>query len=232
MPDTNVLITRFLSPEGVAETQAFMPIQTGAAEHRHRLIRRALGVRGEMQFRIDIQPRFNYGRDEHEIVFHENGVVFRSPELTLALETGVALELHASGAHGDFTLRAGDTATFVLEAVPPTYVPRPYSEAETREAFEETVAYWRRWLAQSRYQGRWRETIHRSALTLKLMTYAPTGAIVAAPTTSLPEHIGGGRNWDYRYTWIRDAAFSLYALLLLGFTDEAAAFMEWLRERF
>ena len=120
----------------------------------------------------------------------------------------------------------------MLEQVPETYVPRKYSEAETREAFEETVQYWRRWLAQCRYQGRWREIIYRSALTLKLMTYRPTGAIVAAPTTSLPEHIGGVRNYDYRYTWIRDAAFSLYALLRLGFTEEATAFMDWLTERF
>jgi GH15 family glucan-1,4-alpha-glucosidase len=120
----------------------------------------------------------------------------------------------------------------VLEQVPETYVPRSYSEDETRHAFEQTVEYWRRWLAQSRYEGRWREMLHRSALTLKLMTYKPTGGIVAAPTTSLPEQLGGPRNWDYRYTWIRDAAFSLYALLLLGFTEEASAFMEWLTERF
>jgi GH15 family glucan-1,4-alpha-glucosidase len=120
----------------------------------------------------------------------------------------------------------------VLEQVPETYVPRKYSEAETREAFESTVRYWRRWLSQCRYQGRWREMLNRSALVLKLMTYRPTGAIVAAPTTSLPEHIGGERNYDYRYTWIRDAAFSLYALLRLGFTEEAGAFMGWLTERF
>ena len=231
-PDTNVLITRFLTPGGVGEVQDFMPIQTGAAAHRHRLIRRALGVRGAMRFRIDVQPRFNYARDEHETIFHENGVVFRSPELTLALETAVPLDYHASGAYGEFTLLPGETATFVLEQVPETYVPRKYSEDETRLAFDQTVDYWRRWLAQSRYQGRWREMLNRSALTLKLMTYLPTGAIVAAPTTSLPEQLGGGRNWDYRYTWIRDSAFSLYALLLLGFTEEAGAFMDWLTERF
>ena len=120
----------------------------------------------------------------------------------------------------------------MLERVQEDYVPRPYSEDETREAFDSTIEYWRRWLAKSRYQGRWREVVHRSALTLKLLTFRPTGGIVAAPTTSLPEQLGGGRNWDYRYTWIRDAAFSLYALLRLGFTEEAAAFMEWLRGRF
>jgi GH15 family glucan-1,4-alpha-glucosidase len=231
-PDTNVLITRFLTPGGVGEVQDFMPIQSGASAHRHRLIRRVLGVRGEMRFRVDVQPRFDYARDSHDTIFHDNGVVFRSPGLTLALETAVPLAHHGPGATGAFTLRAGETATFVLEQVPETYVPRSYTEAETGEAFEHTVEYWRRWLGHSRYEGRWREMINRSALTLKLMTYRPTGGIVAAPTTSLPELLGGPRNWDYRYTWIRDAAFSLYALLLLGFTEEAAAFMDWLRDRF
>jgi GH15 family glucan-1,4-alpha-glucosidase len=232
LPDTNVLITRFLTPGGVGEVQDFMPISSGASEHRHRLIRRVLGVRGEMRFRVEVQPRFDYGREEHETIFHEAGVLFRSPSLSLALETRIPLDFLDDGAHAEFVLLPGETATFVLELVPETYVPRKYSEDETRQAFEETVHYWRRWLAMCRYQGRWREMLHRSALTLKLMTYRPTGAIVAAPTTSLPEHIGGERNYDYRYTWIRDAAFSLYALLRLGFTEEAAAFMDWLRERF
>ena len=232
LPDTNVLITRFLTGGGVGEVQDFMPIQTGIGPHRHRLIRRVLGVRGEMRFRVEVFPRFNFARDEHETIFHENGVLFRSPGLSLALETAIPLDFRDEGAYGEFTLLPGETAAFVLEQVPETYVPRSFSEGETREAFEQTAEYWRRWLAQSNYSGRWREMLHRSALTLKLMTYQPTGAIVAAPTTSLPEHIGGGRNWDYRYTWIRDAAFSLYALLRLGFTEEAAGFMDWLRERF
>ena len=109
----------------------------------------------------------------------------------------------------------------MLERVPQDHICRPYSERETAAAFDATVAYWRRWVGQSRYTGRWREMVLRSALTLKLLTYAPTGALVAAPTTSLPENLGGERNWDYRYTWIRDAAFSLYGLLRLGFTEEA-----------
>ena len=130
-----------------------------------------------------------------------------------------------------FEVEAGDAQTFVLERVPTDHICRPYSEDETGASFEKTVAYWRGWLEQSRYRGRWREMVHRSALTLKLLTYAPTGALVAAPTTSLPEQIGGERNWDYRYTWIRDAAFSLYGLLRLGYTEEAAAFMSWLTDR-
>ncbi len=166
-PETNVLITRFLTDGGVGEVQDFMPIQKGAAAHRHRLIRRVLGVRGEMRFRVDAQPRFNYGRDPHETIFHERGVLFRSAELSLALETAVPLEFGDDGACGEFTLHAGEAATFVLEQVPETYVPRFYSEGETREAFEQTVDYWRRWLGQSRYEGRWREMLHRSALTLE-----------------------------------------------------------------
>ena len=171
LPDTNVLITRFLTPAGVGEVQDFMPISEGASEHRHRLIRRVLGVRGEMRFRVDVQPRFDYGREKHETIFHEAGVLFRSPQISLALETRVPMDFAQDGAYGEFTLRPGETATFVLEQVPETYVPRKYSEGETREAFEETVRYWRRWLSQCRYQGRWREIIYRSALTLKLMTY-------------------------------------------------------------
>jgi GH15 family glucan-1,4-alpha-glucosidase len=232
-PDTNVLITRFFSSEGVGELQGFMPIaRTGEELHRHRLIRRVVAVRGEMRFRLDLQPRFNYGRDPHRTEQYEHGVVFEAPEISLALQTTTPIACDEQGAHSEFTLRAGETVTFVLENVGPDYIPRPYSEEETREAYERTIEFWRRWLAQSRYRGRWREMVQRSALTLKLLTYQPTGAIVAAPTTSLPEQLGGPRNWDYRYTWIRDAAFSLYALLRLGFTEEAAAFMDWLTDRF
>jgi GH15 family glucan-1,4-alpha-glucosidase len=232
-PDTNVLITRFFTPSGVGELQGFMPIaRTGDERHRHQLIRRVLGVRGGVRFRLELQPRFNYARDSHETHQYEHGVVFESETLCLALQATTPMACDEHGAHSEFTLQAGESVTFVLEQVARDYVPREYSEQETREAYERTIGYWRRWLARSRYRGRWREMVHRSALTLKLLTYQPTGAIVAAPTTSLPEQIGGGRNWDYRYTWIRDAAFSLYGLLRLGFTEEAGAFMDWLTDRF
>jgi GH15 family glucan-1,4-alpha-glucosidase len=233
LPDTNVLITRFLSSEGVGELQGFMPIaRDGDERHRHRLIRRVLCVRGEMRFRLEIRPRFNYARDEHTVERSEHGIVFRSTSLNLALQSPVPLQVDERDGYADFTLRAGETVTVGLERVDPDYVPRPYAEDETREAYERTIDYWRRWVAQSRYKGRWREMVHRSALTLKLLTYKPTGAVVAAATTSLPEQLGGPRNWDYRFTWIRDASFSLYALLRLGFTEEAAAFMDWLTDRF
>ena len=239
-PDTNILITRFFAPGGVGEVQDFMPIESAdTASHRHRITRRVVAVRGEVDWEIEVQPRFDYGRAEHEVEMHPHGVLFRSPLLSLALEGAIAkamgsarlLERRGAGVRATFHLAAGESQTFVLERVPPDHVCRPYSERETRAAFDATVSYWRRWLAQSRYRGRWREMVQRSALTLKLLTYAPTGALVAAPTTSLPEQLGGERNWDYRYTWIRDAAFSLYALLRLGFTEEARAFMGWLTDR-
>ena len=239
-PDTNVLITRFFTEGGVGEVQDFMPIEgVATTEHRHRLIRRVVVVRGQMDFQIEVQPRFDYGRAQHEVEMHPHGVLFRSPDLTLALEGAIArtmghdrrLERRGDGIYATFSLEAGDSQTFVLERVAQDHIARPYSERETLAAFEATVAYWRKWVGQSRYTGRWREMVLRSALTLKLLTYAPTGALVAAPTTSLPEQLGGGRNWDYRYTWIRDAAFSLYGLLRLGFTEEAAAFMGWLTDR-
>src|SRR5919205_3871472 len=232
-PDTNVLITRFFTDQGVAEQQAFMPIaRTGKERHRHRLIRRILCVRGGLRFRLVLEPRFNYGRDGHTTHQHEHGVVFESDTLCLALQATTPFACDDEGVHAEFSLEAGQSVTFVLEQVPRGYVPRRYSEEETGEAYERTIAFWRKWLSQSRYRGRWREMVQRSALTLKLLTYEPTGAIVAAPTTSLPETIGGERNWDYRYTWIRDSAFSLHALLLPGFRDAAEQFMEWLTDRF
>jgi GH15 family glucan-1,4-alpha-glucosidase len=207
--------------------QDFMPVGP-----EQRLVRRVLCVRGELRFRAEIEPRFDYGREPHEAIAHEHGILFRTQSWSLALSASVPLQITDGDASAEFELQPGKSQTFVLETAAGEVEPRPCGAEETREEFERTVEFWRRWLAQSRYRGRWRETVHRSALVLKLLTYQPTGAMVAAPTTSLPEQIGGGRNWDYRYTWIRDTAFSLYALLRLGFTEEAARFMDWLTDRF
>ena len=232
-PDTNVLITRFLTAEGVGEVEDFMPVgELRGGVHRQRLIRRVVGVRGRMRFELVCAPRFDYGRDHHSVQRHRHGVLFEASDLRLALETDAPIDVRDGDVHATFELSAGESATFVLERVGDDHEPRAHGPEEMRELVEGTVAYWRDWLSRSRYRGRWREMVHRSALTLKLLTYQPTGAIVAAPTTSLPEVLGGERNWDYRYTWIRDAAFSLYALLRLGFTEEAAAFMQWLTNRF
>ena len=227
LPDTNVLITRFLMPGGVGEVQDFMlPPRTGEAARRHRMIRRVVAVRGQMRFVVDVAPRFDYARARHEVALTQHGALFRSRELVLSLSARCPLEIvDGRDVRARIELQAGEAATFVLDRVEPGEVPVPHSDADIAAEFDATVAFWRGWLRRSRYSGRWREMVHRSALTLKLLTYAPTGAIVAAPTTSLPEEVGGARNWDYRYTWMRDAAFTLYALLRLGFTEEAGAFM-------
>ncbi|MER6998264.1 glycoside hydrolase family 15 protein [Streptomyces sp. NPDC000410] len=230
-PDTNVLITRFFADDGVGEVQDFMPITDDSREAtRHRLIRRVICVRGSLPFRAFVAPRFVYGTEDHTVRTEHGYPVFESPSMTLALTSSVPVETDGRDVWSLFKLHEGETAVFALDRVGGEVSPRACPVAEAEELFEATVRYWRRWLSKSRYRGRWREMVHRSALTLKLLTYAPTGAIVAAPTTSLPEQIGGERNWDYRYVWIRDAAFCVYALLRLGFTDEAKAFMQFLTD--
>jgi GH15 family glucan-1,4-alpha-glucosidase len=233
-PDTNVLITRFLSPDGVGEIADFMPVDEPDRWHgQHQLIRRVRVVRGTQAFRMLCRPAFNYGRDDHRIKKCDQGVVFHSPGLSLALSTKVPLKVgSAQEVSAEFVLNENDTATFLLHQVSAdSDCGDGLTEAEADDLFQSTVRYWRRWISKCTYVGRWRETVHRSALVLKLLTYEPTGAIIAAPTCSLPENIGGGRNWDYRYTWIRDAAFTLYALMRIGFTEEAARFIEWLEAR-
>jgi GH15 family glucan-1,4-alpha-glucosidase len=150
----------------------------------------------------------------------------------MGLGTRRPLRQEGNGVTLDFTLNEGETAVFVFGKVDAgTDCDVLLSQPDAVELATKTVRYWRHWLSQCTYRGRWRELVHRSALVLKLLTFKPTGAIVAAPTTSLPEDMGGVRNWDYRYTWIRDAAFTLYGLLRIGFTEEAAAFMNWLVAR-
>jgi pentatricopeptide repeat protein len=232
-PDTNLLITRFLTPDGVGEVTDFMPVdRPGESVGRHRLVRWVRVVRGEMSFAVEVEPRFDYGRQSHTVELGPNGAVFETPELTVALSTTTPLERTRTGVQARLHLSSQQTATFVIEPIEEATIPQACSQRLTENLARETVGYWRSWLAQSSYRGRWREMVQRSALTLKLLTYKPTGAIVAAPTTSLPEQMGGPRNWDYRYTWIRDSAFSLHALLLLGFRDAAEQFMEWLTDRF
>ncbi|WP_328869408.1 glycoside hydrolase family 15 protein [Streptomyces sp. NBC_00287] len=227
-PDTNVLITRFFTEDGVGEVQDFMPVDGDSVEtERHRLIRRVLCVRGSIPFRTRVAPRFDYGAQPHSVRMAGDVAVFESAKLSLGLTATVPLEVDGLDVRAEFKLAEGESAVFALDQVGGEVTPRRCARTEAEEQFSTTVAYWRHWLSASKYRGRWREMVHRSALTLKLLTYAPTGAIVAAPTTSLPEQLGGERNWDYRYVWVRDAAFCVYALLRLGFTGEAEAFMNF-----
>jgi len=233
-------VTRFMTPDGVGEVHDFMPVAGTTATDRHRLVRNIRVVRGSMRFKIDIQPRFDYGRAQHTLEFSEGGAIFRSGDMHLTVHgiaprgasiktMGLELEQDDQGLRWARTLREGEIGGVVLESMGgmPTMVP----PEEAQRLADDTAEFWRDWLRRSTYTGRWREMVARSAMTLKLMTYAPTGALVAAPTAGLPEQEGGERNWDYRYTWIRDASFSVYALLGLGYLDEAAMFLQWMRDR-
>jgi GH15 family glucan-1,4-alpha-glucosidase len=229
-PETNVLVTRFLSDDGVGEVRDFMPVAGRASEsERRQIIRMVRAVRGTVTFRVECHPAFDYARADHETVRTERGVCFHSDEQALSLATEIDLARDGDGVAADVTLREGERTTLVLRDIEPGEGCAPtLSRDEAERAFRDTVQYWRDWLSQCTYTGRWREEVYRSALVLKLLTYEPTGAIVAAPTCSLPEDVGGVRNWDYRYTWIRDAAFTLYAFLRIGFTEEARAFIGFL----
>ncbi len=250
-PETNILVTRFLCDCGVGEVVDFMPL--GNSRMRNWIIRQVRTVRREITFRAECYPAFDYARAQHKTKEIANGMAFvcdtnpckdtrplnpndDSDEVEcqhFELITDIPLQKNDKGAFAEFTLEEGESAIFIF---------RPASQFVESEQFEdlnqtaeiffhETTDYWRNWLAHCVYTGRWRRRVERSALALKLLTYEPTGAIVAAPTTSLPEQIGGERNWDYRYTWIRDAAFTVYALIRVGFTEEARAFMGWLEAR-
>ncbi len=230
-PETNVLITRFLTPGGAAELTDFMPAGRAVSgqDHRRQIIRRVTAVLGPLNFRMECRPAFNYARDAHETKITSDGATFRSPALTVGLAATTQLLEHEGGVVSEFTLAQGETAVFVFGHVP-SHMDSDFglTPDQAEDLFRRTVAYWRGWIGKCRYTGRWREIVHRSALALKLLTYEPTGAIVAAPTCSLPEGVGGARNWDYRFTWIRDAAFTVYAFIRLGFTDEAEQFMRFL----
>jgi GH15 family glucan-1,4-alpha-glucosidase len=231
-PDSNVLVTRFLSRLGVAEITDYMPVGIEADTYGRRcLVRRVACIRGAMSFHMRCTPAFDYARAEHQVEPTEGGVWFRSPSLDLALGSDVPLSVEGGSVSAEFTLMQGQEVTFVLGDADPTVADLRCPGDRQRDLLASTVDYWHRWLSRCTYRGRWREMVHRSALVLKLLTFEPTGAIVAAPTCSLPEEIGGTRNWDYRYTWIRDAAFTLYALLRIGFTDEAASFMRFLANK-
>jgi len=231
-PDTNILLTRFLSDDGVVEISDFMPIEH--LGHCHDLVRRVKVVRGEIPLQMLFAPRFDYGRAKHTVEKrkHETRFVSQGRDGTaLRLRASIPVRVKAGDAVAEFKLRAGQKTSFILEEA---QVGResPAAQADyTAIAFKETMNFWQRWVGRSRYRGRWREMVNRSALTLKLLTSQAFGSIVASPTFGLPEEIGGPRNWDYRYTWIRDASFTLYALMRLGYTEEAAAFMRWVEER-
>jgi pentatricopeptide repeat protein len=240
LPGTAMLITRFMTPDGVGEVLDFMPVIEGAATGRHRLVRHLRVARGTMNFELEIQPRFDYGRTGHTVESYTDGAVFRSHDgthLTMhtagrreAGETRASVEHAGDGLRAVFSMREGESGLgVVLESMGGE--PRAIAAAELDKMASDTALYWKDWLGRSTYLGRWREMVNRSAMTLKLLTYQPTGAPVAAATFGLPEQAGGERNWDYRFTWIRDGSLATRALASLGYAEEAARFAVWLRDR-
>jgi len=230
LPDTNILLTRFQGAEAVGEVIDFMvPETSSTGRARDLLVRQARAVRGRATFELACHPAFDYGRAPHTVRLVTGvGAVFESSAGRCVLRTDVPLKIEESGVAATFTLAEGQSVNLELEW---NGEARPLAPGETEELFTRTSDFWQGWVSQSGYRGRWREMVQRSALVLKLLVYHPTGALVAAPTTSLPEQLGGGRNWDYRYSWLRDAAFTVYALMTLGFLEEAASFMEWVQGR-
>ncbi len=235
--NSNILITRFLSPEGVAELVDFMPISLESTSDKnelvHQLIRRVQCVRGEVKFKLSLDPRLDYGRapqsikrvSDHQVLF----LADTGPLRMLRFRSQCQVRVEDDRVTAEFVLRSGETALFSLDSDPE--VPDQIDANLAKTVFDNTLKFWQGWVSKSTYRGRWREMVDRSALVLKLLTSQKHGSIIAAPTFGLPEAVGGGRNWDYRYTWIRDASFTLYALSRLGFQAESKAFMQWLEER-
>ncbi|UII80321.1 glycoside hydrolase family 15 protein [Flagellimonas sp. CMM7] len=232
-PDTNVLVTRFLTDDSVFQIVDYMPVGHDLpTKDDNYLVRKVNVIRGKVKLRVECRPAFDYGRQAHQTVLSEFGAAFHSDDLSLALSTQVPLKEKKGAIFAEIMLEEEESVNFsITEIQSGSSCTSCRSKDDIYTDFTTTVHFWRDWLKQCSYTGRWREMVHRSALTLKLLTYAPTGAIVAAPTCSLPEGIGGERNWDYRYTWIRDASFTVYAFMRIGFHQEAKEFMQWIQDR-
>jgi GH15 family glucan-1,4-alpha-glucosidase len=231
-PDTNILLTRFHRSGAIAELTDFMPVETAKDRPaRHRIIRRMRVLEGSLPIHVECAPAFDYARAGHKIRSEHGGLRFIASEAHLHLRSTEPLEARGGAARARFRMRKDDETWWVLEGLPPQAEDPPSHELkELPRRLEETTRYWRKWIHRCTYRGRWREIVHRSALALKLLTFNPSGAIIAAPTCGLPEELGGERNWDYRYSWVRDASYVVYALVRIGFAEEAARFMHWLLE--
>ncbi|HLI84093.1 MAG TPA: glycoside hydrolase family 15 protein [Bryobacteraceae bacterium] len=231
LPGTNILITRFLAEEGVAELTDYMPIESDGAEPNE-IVRKVSVIRGDVRFLMCCQPRFSYATCGHRLEVSETGATFQpftGDCPPMSLHSSIRMERRGDDATADFCLRAGQTATFLFGRVR-AGGQKPELEL-LDERFRKTAQFWKGWISKSKYKGRWREMVERSALLLKMLISRKHGSLIAAPTFSLPERIGGVRNWDYRFTWLRDATFALYALIRLGFIEETEAFIVWLKDR-
>ena len=227
LPDTAVLETRFHTRDGDAAVIDFMPLTED--EDKVDIVRIVRGMRGETRMQMELVLRFNYGQAAPWVRRRDYGLSAIAGPDALELHTAVPLQGRDMKTYASFTVREGESVPFSLSYHPshkmPQFVP------DSSESLARTVSWWREWSKHCRFECEnvaWRETVKRSLITLKLLTFKPTGGIVAAPTTSLPEAIGGNRNWDYRYCWLRDSALTLYALVNAGYREEAEAWRQWL----
>lgn len=236
LPDTNILLTRFLSDDGVAEITDYMPVvqKTDLLPFGHHVIRTIRVIKGEVRFDMRCAPRFDYARAKHKIARKGESICFTPPGKlpTMALHATFPMQVQGQDATATFTLKAHETATVAFgEASEEGDGNEVLDPKLVEKHFQQTSDFWRKWISRSNYKGRWREMVNRSALTLKLLFSADYGSLIAAATFGLPEQVGGERNWDYRYTWLRDSSFMLYALIRLGFEEEARQFTHWIRDR-
>ena len=234
LPGTAVLLTRFFSEDGIAELTDYMPVNNGNKNNLNAIVRQIRSVRGNIKYKVKCEPAFDYARAKHTCESNGNEMIFRAKnkeETTMRLIADIPLEVVENCGYAEFTVKQSETVFVVLECGCEQTDKLNSIDIYKNQTNYDTIDFWRNWSKKSTYKGRWTEPVNRSAITLKLLTSAEHGSMVAAPTFSLPETLGGGRNWDYRYTWIRDAAFTMYAFLRLGYTDEATAFLKWIRDR-
>ncbi|MDV9176114.1 glycoside hydrolase family 15 protein [Streptomyces sp. W16] len=220
--DSLILESEWDTPRGTVRVTDFMPPRDGAPQ----LIRIVEGISGRVPMRSTLRMRFSYGRVTPWVHKHEGRTVAVAGPDSVWFDTSAETYGKQLTTYADFTVAPGDRIAFTISWEPSHKPPPPLPEPE--QSLEATEDFWRDWVEQCTYHGPYREAVVRSLITLKALTYAPTGGIVAAPTTSLPEEIGGVRNWDYRYTWLRDAAITLSSLLRTGYREEARAWREWL----
>lgn len=232
LPDTAILVTRFLANDGIAEIMDYMPVNQ--EEHNCAVIRRVRTIRGNISYEMACRPRFDYARATHTVRKEKGGVLFEAQDndqTRIRLLSDIPITLDGTDAVASFSLRERESAFFLLESAQNEKQRNTELQDYIEATMQQTISYWQSWVEKSKYQGRWMEMVNRSAITLKLLTSYKYGSVVAAATFGLPEAIGGERNWDYRYTWIRDASFTMYIFLKLGFMEEAAAFLVWIQEQ-
>lgn len=222
LEDTLILETSYECAEGSARVLDFMPVRDRYPD----LVRMVIGEKGHVDMQMCMRPRFDYGAVEPWITRIEDGCICIAGANAVRLRSDVPIRVEDGEVRSSFRIEAGQRNSFCLRWFPSYQQPPPPIDAQS--SLESTEAWWRDWIGNCCYEGSFERQVRRSLITIKSLIYAPTGGIIAAPTTSLPERIGGKRNWDYRFCWLRDASLSLFMLLRLGFTKEAEEWKRWL----